>query len=380
MKRIQNLLLAILMLVAAPAFLISCQEDAPEINYTMNVTVNNDFSKIVEAINNGTLKNEEAIRKLTEAIDKMNTDQAAKLQAIIDVLNSVNTTLDTKLVAIEAAMKAQTLSLEGKLNLLETAIKGLPDYSDKFDAVITGLNAMKTQIESLSNGQEAIADAIATVQQEIANLIAEVKNGNTTAAAALVQIIAKLDELKAAISSGSGGGTTPQYSYMTLTTTTPIGQNITLFFDPDDVPVVEGASEVSSSSFSGLIKKGYVIDQGTITVKGKVSRFWCQETNLTALDVSHNPDLTYLSCVENKLTALDLSKNSKLREVGCNRNNLSYATLKLPKVTSGVIRYKAPLSDGETQTLTPNEVKLIKLLGWQVQHSVNGNWVDYPGE
>ena len=97
MKRIQSILLAIAMLLAAPAFFTSCQEDAPEINYTMNVSVINDFTKVMEAINNGFLKNEEAIRKLTEAIDKMNADQQTKLQAIIDVLNSVNATLETGL-------------------------------------------------------------------------------------------------------------------------------------------------------------------------------------------------------------------------------------------------------------------------------------------
>ncbi|EPT34324.1 putative lipoprotein [Bacteroidetes bacterium oral taxon 272 str. F0290] len=110
MKRIQSILLAIAMLLATPAFFTSCQEDAPEINYTMNVSVINDFTKVVEAINNGFLKNEEAIKKLTEAIDKMNADQQTKLQAIIDVLNSVNATLETKLAAIEAAIKAQTLT------------------------------------------------------------------------------------------------------------------------------------------------------------------------------------------------------------------------------------------------------------------------------
>ena len=84
MKRIQSILLAIAMLLAAPAFFTSCQEDAPEINYTMNVSVINDFTKVMEAINNGFLKNEEAIKKLTEAIDKMNADRQTKLQAIID--------------------------------------------------------------------------------------------------------------------------------------------------------------------------------------------------------------------------------------------------------------------------------------------------------
>ncbi len=354
MKRIKFMLLAIAMLLAAPAFLTSCQEDAPEINYTMNVSVINDFTKVVEAINNGSLKNEQAIQKLTEAIDKMNADQQTKLQAIIDVLNSVNATLETKLTAIEAAMKAQTLTLESKLALLETAIKNqtikqeemaqklitainnlsgsmeakteaitaainslstalqsklalieaaikaqtltleskldliekaikalpdysaqleaikavieslpdyggkldelanaikalpdysaqleaiktaiealpnygdkltalenaikaLPNYSDKFDAVVAALNAMKAQIEALGTGQTAIATQIGEVTAAINSLIASVNSGNTSAAAALAEIIQKLEELKKAIGSGgggttSGGGETP---------------------------------------------------------------------------------------------------------------------------------------------------------------------------
>ena len=346
MKRIKFILLAIAMLLAAPAFLTSCQEDAPEINYTMNVSVINDFAKVVEAINNGSLKNEQAIQKLTEAIDKMNADQQTKLQAIIDVLNSVNATLETKLDAIEAAMKAQTLTLESKLALLETAIKNqtikqeemaqklvtaidnlsssmvakieaitaainsqstalqsklalteaamkaqtltleskldllekaikalpdysaqleaikavieslpdyggkldalsnaikalpdysaqleaiktaiealpnygdkltalenaskaLPNHSDKFDAVVAALNAMKTQIEAPGTGQTDIATQIGEVTAAINSLIASVNSGNTSAAAALAQIIQKLEELKGNI---GGGGSTP---------------------------------------------------------------------------------------------------------------------------------------------------------------------------
>ena len=132
MKRIQSILLAIAMLLAAPAFFTSCQEDAPDIHYTLSVSVINDFTKVVEEINKGKLDHEEAIRKLTEAIDKMNADQQTKLQAIIDVLTSVNATLETKLAAIEAVIKAQTLSLEAKLALIEAAIKAMLDYGDYY--------------------------------------------------------------------------------------------------------------------------------------------------------------------------------------------------------------------------------------------------------
>lgn len=121
MKRIFTPLLGLALLLA-PATFSSCKEDAPKVSHTTSVTVTNDFSKVVEAINQGTLKSEAAIKKLTEAIDKMQADQATKLKAISDILGDVNKTLETKLAAIEGAISSQTLSLEGKLDILAEAI------------------------------------------------------------------------------------------------------------------------------------------------------------------------------------------------------------------------------------------------------------------
>ena len=135
MKRKKFIPLAITMLLAVPAFLTSCQEDAPEINYTMSVSVINDFTKVVEAIDRGALKNEEAIAKLADAIDRMSSDQ----RVIRDVLGSVNTALETRLVALEAALKAQTLSLVDKLDLLEAAVNALPDYGSQLAAISTAI-------------------------------------------------------------------------------------------------------------------------------------------------------------------------------------------------------------------------------------------------
>ena len=103
----KSILLAGALLLATPVFFSACQEDAPEIDYEMKVTVVNDFTKVVEAINNGALKNEQAINQLKQAIDQMNADQQTKLQAIIDAVNAVNNTLDAKLAVIEAAIKAR---------------------------------------------------------------------------------------------------------------------------------------------------------------------------------------------------------------------------------------------------------------------------------
>ena len=262
MRTLKSILLAGAMLLTIPAFFSSCQEDAPQIDYTMSVTVINDFSKVVDAINNGTLKNEQAIAQLTAAIDKMNADQQTKLQAIKDVLNSVNATIDAKLAAIEAAMTAQTLSLEGKLALIEdamkaqtltlekkcdalvAAIKGLPDYTAKLAAIETAIKALpnyeeqlkalnnlitaqnsklddqiaalegimnaipdySNKLDAIENAIKAMPDhnaAINSIKDEIANLVKEVKDGNKSEADALAEIAKKIEALKAA-----GGSTT----------------------------------------------------------------------------------------------------------------------------------------------------------------------------
>ena len=210
MRTLKSILLAGAMLLAIPAFFSSCQEDAPQIDYTMSVTVVNDFSKVVDAINNGTLKNEQAIARLTAAIDKMNADQQTKLQAIKDVLNSVNATIDTKLVAIEAAMKAQTLSLEGKLALIEdamkvqtltlekkcdaivAAIKALPDYTAKLQAIEKAISALPDYTAKL----EAIEKALTSQTLELAEKLAFIQGALEDQTIAVKE---KMDILKGVI-------------------------------------------------------------------------------------------------------------------------------------------------------------------------------------
>ena len=186
MRTLKSILLAGAMLLAIPAFFSSCQEDAPQIDYTMSVTVVNDFSKVVEAIKNGTLKNDQSIAQLTAAIDKMNADQQTKLQAIKDVLNSVNATIDAKLAVIEAAMKAQTLSLEGKLALIEdamkaqtltiekkcdalvAAIKALPDYTEKLQAIEKAISALPDYTAKLEAIEKALTSQTLALAEKLA--------------------------------------------------------------------------------------------------------------------------------------------------------------------------------------------------------------------
>ena len=190
MKRIFSFLFAIITLVGTTSVFTSCQEDAPEINYTINITVNNDFTEVVNAINNGTMKQEAAIAALTAAIEKMNGDQAAKLQALIESINTLATTLDAKLAIIEAAMKAQTLALETKLGLIEAAIKALPDYTDQLKAIEAAIKGMPDYSDKLAAIETAIKN-IPDYSEKMAAIEAAIKNAPDYTAA--------LEEIKKAI-------------------------------------------------------------------------------------------------------------------------------------------------------------------------------------
>ena len=177
MKKIFSLLFALLFMAGTTGVFTSCQEDAPEINYTINITVNNDFTEVVDAINNGTMKQEAAIAALTAAINQMSGDQAAKLQALVDAINSLATTIDAKLAIIEAAMKAQTLALETKLDLLTAAVKAQTLKQEEMGEMLaTAIDNLSGTLEDKLAAIEAIIESTsATLAEKIAAVEAAMK-------------------------------------------------------------------------------------------------------------------------------------------------------------------------------------------------------------
>ena len=173
----KSILLAGAMLLATPVFFSSCEEDATNLKYKMEVTVVNDFTKVVEAINNGALKNEQAINQLKQAIDQMNADQKTKMQAIIAAINAVNNTLDTKLAVIEAAIKAQTLSMDSKMELLKGVIEAQSASLElKLGAIETAMNEQTLALEAkmdLIHG--IIGDQTAALELKIGAIEAAIK-------------------------------------------------------------------------------------------------------------------------------------------------------------------------------------------------------------
>ena len=192
MRVLKSIMLASAMLLATPVFFSSCEEDATNLKYKMEVTVVNDFTKVVEAINNGALKNEQAINQLKQAIDQMNADQQTKLQAIIDAVNAVNNTLDAKLAVIEAAIKAQTLSMEAKMDLLKGVIAAqTTSLETKLGAIEA---AIKAQTLSVEAKMDLIHDIIASQTAALELKLAAIETAMKEESIALADKLALVEQ------------------------------------------------------------------------------------------------------------------------------------------------------------------------------------------
>ena len=79
---------------------------------------------------------------------------------------------------------------------------------------------------------------------------------------------------------------------------------------------------------------GFIAGDSVMTVYGKITSFECGKNgaNVTALDPSHNTEITSLSTFNDSIRTLDISKNTKLTLLDCQYNQLS--TLDLSKDTA----------------------------------------------
>ena len=163
----------------------------------MKVTVVNDFTDVVDAINQSNVSKEQAIKNIAAAIDNMKGDQNDKLQAIIAALNSTNTTLEKQLNVIAGAMQSMSIDLPAKVELIKTAVEGRPDYNEKLEAVRAAFQNINpnSQLETLNTLLDKYGKNIADKLASISGWIMYVGNGNGS-----------LDLIKTAIESLGGYG------------------------------------------------------------------------------------------------------------------------------------------------------------------------------
>lgn len=197
MRTFKSILLAGSMLLAIPAFFSSCKENAPELDYEMKVTVVNDFTNVVDAINQSNVSKEQAIKNIAAAIDNMKGDQNDKLQAIIAALNSTNTTLEKQLNVIAGAMQSMSIDLPAKVELIKTAVEGRPDYNEKLEAVRAAFQNINpnSQLEALNALLDKYGQNFTDKLASISGWFKEIGYGN-----------GRLDEIRKAIESLGGYG------------------------------------------------------------------------------------------------------------------------------------------------------------------------------
>lgn len=197
MRTFKSILLAGSMLLAIPAFFSSCKENAPELDYEMKVTVVNDFTDVVDAINQSNVSKEQAIKNIAAAIDNMKGDQNDKLQAIVAALNSTNTTLEKQLNVIAGAMQSMTIDLPAKVELIKTAVEGRPNYNEKLEAVRAAFQNINpnSQLEALNALLDKYGENFTNKLSSISGWFMEIGYGN-----------GKLDQIKTAIESLGGYG------------------------------------------------------------------------------------------------------------------------------------------------------------------------------
>lgn len=197
MRTFKSILLAGSMLLAIPAFFSSCKENAPELDYEMKVTVVNDFTDVVDAINQSNVSKEQAIKNIAAAIDNMKGDQNDKLQAIIAALNSTNTTLEKQLNVIAGAMQSMSIDLPAKVELIKTAVEGRPDYNEKLEAVRAAFQNINpnSQLEALNALLDKYGENFADKLSSISGWFMEIGYGN-----------GRLDQIRKAIESLGGYG------------------------------------------------------------------------------------------------------------------------------------------------------------------------------
>ena len=107
---------------------------------------------------------------------------------------------------------------------------------------------------------------------------------------------------------------------ITFTTAKAVGETVTLYmYYTGAAPTLSG---LDGTPKSGTVVT-YTLTSQTVTIRGDVTRLYCNGNQLTTLDVSKNTALKSLGCSFNQLTALDVSKNTALTGLYCSENQLT---------------------------------------------------------
>lgn len=148
-----------LAVISVLASAVSCEYDAPNINFTTTVT--NDYSEVVQAIEDNTLTLAEKLKIINDALDNQTltiTQQADILKKayengvikyeelfkmLLDRLVEIKDSTEAKLDAIKGALETENEDMKTKLDAINKAVnQGVVDINAKQDLILTALNSL----------------------------------------------------------------------------------------------------------------------------------------------------------------------------------------------------------------------------------------------
>ncbi len=137
--------------------------------------------------------------------------------------------------------------------------------------------------------------------------------------------------------------------------------------------------------------KGNALEQLNLARNTELSKLNCSDNRLMDLNVAHNTKLTGLFCSGNKILSLDLSKNLNLTVLECARNQITEGSMKLliqslPDRTqqtdkSGELRLFDNSNGMENNVCTKEQVAAAAKKNWKALQydAATKKWIDYPG-
>ena len=143
--------------------LTSCNQDAPEINFSNSTTNSTDY------------------------------------QGIIDAINNINLSLNQKLSAIESAINSQTLAFEEKMNLLKAAQEaGILKMEEKLNLMIIAVNAIGDNLDGIKEAIKLVDGSISGLSTELSEKLNDIntsiENGTISNSEAIDKLIKIMEQ------------------------------------------------------------------------------------------------------------------------------------------------------------------------------------------
>ena len=172
----------------------SCKKDPPK--PPVEITDPKTYEEAIKAIEDGTLKDEEAAHKLIELINKMRAGEHEKFIKIAEVLVNAKYQMKTKLYLIEAAIRSE-LVLVKKFDLLEVVVKDLTSTpKEKLALLEKATPLLSTQVKNhhflSSEGKRLVMRLITAIDAQLDKL----RDKGTPAEVAFTEILKRLSEIK----------------------------------------------------------------------------------------------------------------------------------------------------------------------------------------